>query len=170
LSVYSFFTVQHNGMHNIKKNNYFIRIHTRLLFGNDLYYYQYNIIHIEKYTETETPPTIKVTNAIFSFVAYRFRNRKVRWWLNVSSWQHRMCLEVPLSQSSLLLVAVAPPTTASDWNGKCSERRNRCKDLLGKISFKLHKINSDYSILTWNVSPPNTVTVDDRVWLLMILT
>ena len=153
-------------MHNLKKNNYFIRIHRRLLFRNALYYYQHNIIHTEIYTEA--PPNVKVTTAMVSFASYRFRNRKVRWWLNVITWQRRMCLEVSLSQSSLLLFAIVPSLTASDWNEKCSESWDKCKDLLGRISFKLHKINPDY-FYQFEIFHHLITLLLTTVWLLIIL-
>jgi len=78
-----------------------------------LYYYQYNVIHTQIYTEA--PPNTKVTTEMVSFVAYRFRNRKVRWWLNVSTWQHRMCLVVAPSQLSLLLLLSPSQSLGPEW-------------------------------------------------------
>jgi len=66
-------------------NNYFIRIHRKL-------YEQIRVLlsrrHylVPKYTAIESQFHVKVTIASLGFVAYKFRNRNVKWWLNVSTW------------------------------------------------------------------------------------
>ena len=46
---------------------------------------------------------IKVTVALLGNFAYRFRNWKVKWWLNVSTWKYSACLKVLLGQKPLPL-------------------------------------------------------------------
>lgn len=46
---------------------------------------------------------MKVTAALLGNFPYRFRNWKVKWWLNVSTWKCSACLKVLLRQKPLSL-------------------------------------------------------------------
>ena len=46
---------------------------------------------------TEVSPHVRVNIALLGFLAYRFMNRQVKWWLDASAWQHSKCREVVLS-------------------------------------------------------------------------
>ena len=51
-----------------------------------LYDVQYDILLIPKCVWTEVPSHINLTVTVLGFVACKFRNRKVRWWLIVPAW------------------------------------------------------------------------------------
>lgn len=57
--------------------------------------------HTKMYVEVLSH--IKVTVALIGNFAYRFRNWKVKWWLNVITWQYSACLKVLLWQNPLPL-------------------------------------------------------------------
>jgi len=55
--------------------------------------------HTKMYVEILSQ--IKVTVALLGNFVYRFRNWIVKWWLNISTWQHSTCLKVILWQKPL---------------------------------------------------------------------
>jgi hypothetical protein len=79
-------------------NDYFNRIHK-------------NIIVIRRTTDSNNKVSYQNTNVsstshtqnteILGFVAFRFRNRNVKYWLNVSIWKLSECVEVLLSYKSM---------------------------------------------------------------------
>lgn len=70
-----------------------------MFFRNNLYYYNtiYSSYRNTKYRSTNRSSISRSSNySMLGFVGYRFRNRKVKYWFTVRTWQNCMCLEVLL--------------------------------------------------------------------------
>jgi len=66
---------------NLTKNHV-IRIHTDIIHKYIVLLTAQNSFHTK--IQTEVPSEIKVSIALFGFVAYGFRKRKIKWRLNVN--------------------------------------------------------------------------------------
>ena len=62
-------------------NNYFIRIHAKILFKNTLQHWQHKMLSTPNINRSHI--SHRATMALLVFVANRFSNRKVAWWLLV---------------------------------------------------------------------------------------
>ena len=77
-------------------NSYFISIHINVLFRIS-YYCISSTTHFSFHDTGGSWPRIRVSTTLLGFVGYMLKSRKVKWRLNVGTWQQNRHLEVPLS-------------------------------------------------------------------------
>jgi hypothetical protein len=111
------------------------------IIDNTTYFSHHNIITVSSHTE--------VITALLAFIAYRFMDQKVKWWLNTCTWRYSTSWKYCYCKVSASFILVDVSVSVYDA-------------LIMRASFKFLKLISNMFYC------PNTGTTDDREWSLMI--